>query len=482
MADAQAAHPTLDVVEADSEAEQRLLENLADWCDRYTPLVALDSVDGLFLDIAGCAHLFAGELSLMKDARERLFRQGFLVRAGLASTPGAAWAAARFMPGMPAIDEGREAEALKGLPIGALRLQAQERQGLESVGLRTIGAVMSAPRAPLARRFGKAVLLRLDQALGGVEEPISPRLPAPPLSVERHLPEPIGSTDAIEDLAGGLAERLKPDLERRGEGAKAMELALFRVDGVVFRVKLALSQPLRDPKRLRLLFRERLAALEARLDAGFGFDLLRLSVIAAAPMPTEQKGFDGTARHDGEEIAALADRLRARLGVSVLWQPAPVASHLPERAARLVSYGEAPTAKTPTAKTEESLLRDMQRHPARPIFLFSPPEHVEAVAEVPDGPPFQFRWRRVLHRVARSEGPERIAPEWWMEDKTAPRPAERQKEAEEALPASIWIGPDTRDYFRVEDTEGRRYWLFRQGLFEHANLPQPRWFLHGLFA
>ena len=177
IADARAMYPSLEVVEADPEADRRLIEALADWCDRYTPLVALDGTDGLFLDITGCAHLFGGERALLDDIAARFFHQGFAVRAGLASTPGAAWAAARFAPGGSILGQGEEESFMARLPLAALRLEAATRASLESVGLRHggLGRRRTARAACPPLRHDAAV--RLDQALGRVEEAISPRLP-----------------------------------------------------------------------------------------------------------------------------------------------------------------------------------------------------------------------------------------------------------------------------------------------------------------
>jgi protein ImuB len=447
IADACAMHPGIEIVEADPAADRRLLESLADWCDRYTPLVALDGEDGLFLDITGCAHLFGGEKPMLDELLVRFFHQGFDLRAGLASTAGAAWAAARFFASR-VVETGEEEALLASLPLAALRIDASVRAGLESVGLRTAGAVMDAPRAPLARRFGRLLMLRLDQALGRVEEAISPRLPAPSLSVERRLAEPVVTTEAIERLVGLLAATLRSDLERRGDGARALQLALFRVDGAVSRIAVGTARPLRDPDRIGLLFHEKLAALEDRIDAGFGFDLIRLSVLSLARFEAEQADFSGEDVSEEERLVLFADRIRARLGDHAVLKVLPVESHLPERAAAAVPFvGRAATYEyAPT--------------PDRPIRLFSSPEPIEAVAaEVPEGAPASFRWRRVFHRIAASEGPERIAPEWWRGDG----------------------GEETRDYFRVEDEEGRRFWLYRQGLYGDA--PQGlRWFMHGIFA
>ena len=358
IADARAMHPAIEVLEAEPEADRKVLEGLADWCDRYTPLVALDPPDGLYLDITGCAHLFGGEKPMLDDLLMRLFEQGFDVRAGLASTPGAAWAAARFgaasaIPGevgtgssagiapKEIIAAGEEETLLAPLPLAALRLDAAVIHSLESVGLRTAGAILSAPRAPLVRRFGRGLLMRLDQAVGRLEEAISPRLPVPPLSVERALAEPIVLSEEIESLVGLLAGTLKTDLERRGEGARRLQLALFRVDAAVCRIEIGTSRPLREPRLIKRLFHERLAVLGSEIDAGFGFELVRLSALAVAPFAIEQTDLSGRANDDGEALALFADRVRARLGREALSVPAAVASHLPERAVRLAPFAEA---------------------------------------------------------------------------------------------------------------------------------------------
>lgn len=471
VADARAMHPGLEVIEEEPPALHRLLEDIADWCDRYTPLVALDGADGLLLDIAGCAHLFGGEWPMAEDALGRLGRQGFAVHAAIASTPGAAWAAVRFPP-LPApycaaLMPGMEEDALSPLPLRALRLEETVRSGLESVGLRTVGDVLKAPRAPLARRFGRGLLQRLDQALGREDEAISPRLTPAAISAERHLAEPVLETEAVEALAEELAGTIRGDLERRGEGARLLELALFRVDGRVFRLALRLTRPVRSPSLVRRILRERLAAEAERIDAGFGFDLLRLSVRAAAPFAAAQEDLlgGGDAEDEGS-FALFADRLGARLGREALVRAVPVASHVPELAAGLKPLGGREATFPPFGSPPRA---------PRPIRLFAPPERIEVTAEVPDGPPLQFRWRRVLYRVTASEGPERIAPEWWR-DETGPIALELEDAGEDGAMAA------TRDYFRVEDAQGRRFWLFRQGIYGTGRAGSPDWFLQGLFA
>lgn len=456
LADARAMHPALDVVEADPDADRQLIGGLADWCDRYTPLVALDGEDGLLLDITGCVNLFGGEKSLLADLLSRLFHQGFDVRAALAATPGMAWAAARFCrESAPRIvAPGQEARALFALPLAALRLEHDTVTRLESVGLRTVGAIMTTARAPLARRFGKKLLTRLDQTLGRLSEPISPRLPVAELSVERRLAEPVLLAEDIERLTTVLCTTLKAQLEQREEGARALELALFRLDGAVNRIAIGTSRPVREPELIRRLFSERLAAVGDSLDAGYGYELVRLSVLASAPFDARQADLAGDDRNGRESLSRLIDRIHARLGNAAVLKPVSVDSHIPERAVRHEPFGE----EEPPAPVDESAESAPTFVPSRPLRLFRCPEPVEAMAEVPEGPPVMFRWRRALHRVTAAEGPERLAPEWWRAD-----------------------DGHTRDYYRIEDQAGRRYWLYRQGFYSGAS-DGPRWFMHGIFA
>lgn len=454
LADARAMHPGLEALLHDEAADARLLGGLADWCDRFTPLVAFDGGDGLFLDVTGCAHLFGGEKAMLADALARLMHLGFAVRGALAATAGAAHAAARFADGA-VVATGGEAEALAPMPLVALRLDPAARAGLESVGLKTAGALFSAPRAPLARRFGPDALACLDRALGRLDEPLSPRRPLPLVSAERRLAEPVSQSEDVERLVFMLARSFAGELERRGEGARLIELTLFRLDGAVSRLVVGASRPLRDPTATKRLFRERLAALGDDLDAGFGFDMARLSVLEAGAFDARQERLDDeTGEAPREALTLLVDRIRARLGPEALLAPAFHDSALPERAARLTPFDDVPSPP-PAAATDDSVAPESAT--VRPLRLFSPAEPVEATAEVPDGPPVRFRWRRALYSVARAEGPERLAPEWWRGDTGR-----------------------IRDYYRVEDEAGRRWWLARDGLYGEATAP--RWYLHGAFA
>ena len=452
LADARAMIPALEAIEEDGVADRTLLEDLADWSERYTPLVALDPADGLMLDITGAAHLFGGEEALLADLVARLDAQGFLARAAIADTPGAASAAARFSAA--SVVPAGEAEAiLRPLPLAALRLDNETVAAMDRVGLKRIGQIVGAPRGPLAARFGLTLIRRLDQALGQEEESISPRRPVPALIAERRFAEPIAREEDVSAALVSLAATLAQSLEARGEGARALELSLFRVDGHVARTAIGTSRPVRAPKLVLDLFREKFSGLGEEFDAGFGFDMIRLAVNATAPSDPAQ--IDLTGETFGEaDLGQLIDRIGARLGEGHVGRILPRDSHVPERAAAFVAPEE--VGFTPRGAPSDPSF-DPSGPIDRPLRLFARPEPVEAVAEVPDGPPVRFRWRRAIYRIARAEGPERIAAEWWRDDDL------------------------TRDYFRVEDFDGHRFWLFREGLYGRETTA-PRWYLHGLFA
>lgn len=449
LAEARAMHPDLTVLAQDAAADARLLDGIADGCQRYTPLIAADPPDGILLDIGGCAHLFGGEAGLAADLASRLNALGFAHRIAIAGTIGAAWAAARF--GTAMLHASGEERKLAPLPLAALRLDAETVAGLARVGLKRIGDIIDLPRAPLAARFGTALLRQLDRALGREHEPLTPRLPVAPYVAEQRFAEPIAREEDVLAVLERLASRLKSALERKGDGARHLELALFRTDGAVARIAAGTSRPIRNPQDIRALFAERLAGLADPLDPGFGFDLVRLCVLTTEPSPPEQIGFGGN--DDAAELDRLVDRLSARLGRRRVTRLVAQDSHIPELAASTVPAQAAPDDPDWDAFRA---FRDAADLSARPLRLLAKPEPIEALAMVPDGPPLRFRWRRALHEVVTAEGPERIEGAWWSE------------------------GGPARDYFRVEDKAGLRFWLFRHGLYRDTKTPL--WFLHGTFA
>jgi protein ImuB len=448
LADARARVPELAVVDQDSAADQAWLERLADGCLRYTPQVAIDAPDGLTLDISGCAHLFGGEAALADALVERLGRLGMSARHAIAATPDAARALARFQTA-PGQDE---AAAVRRLPVAALQLDTERTTALIRAGLKTIGEVARRPMAGIAARFGSDAVQALHRLTGDSDSPIDPHRITPAILVERRFPEPIAQADyalrIVEELAGEAADVLA----RRDQGGRRFEALFFRSDGLVQRLRVETGMATRDPPAVMRLFRERIAALSDPIDPGFGYDLIRLAVPGTEALAATQLKLEGGTVAEAE-IAALVDRLSTRLGKGRIRRFRPVDSHIPEQAQLLfpaIEGGEA--VAWPMPETGEP--------PSRPLHLFDPPHAIEAIAEVPDGPPLRFRWRRSLHDITRYEGPERIASEWW-----------RRRDGRGL----------TRDYYRVEDRGGRRFWIFRHGLYE-GERAAPGWYLHGLFA
>lgn len=448
LADARAVCPELGVAEADPPGEAETLRHLLDWSRRFTPLAALDAPDGLLLDITGAAHLQGGEDGLIEAAESGLGALGFAAAAAVADTPEAAWALARFGTIRRAAPGGIAALA-DALPLAALRLDGATLDALAQAGLRRIGDVLIRPRAPIAARFGQALFQRLDGLLGLHHSAITPSFPVPSFVAERRFASAVARIEGVEATILALARRLCEQLAGAGQGARRVEALFFRVDGAVKSIRVGTSRPTRDAASLTRLFREKLARLgEDGLDTGYGFDLIRLGAEIAEPLAAAQDDLDAQAARQAEvDLAALVDRLGARLGPTRVLRLHDTNRHTPEEAAAAVP------ALQESAETETFDEIGLER----PLRLFDRPEPIDTVASVPDGPPAQFRWRRTLHEIAAIEGPERIAAPWW-----------------------ISAGP-TRDYFHAEDGDGRRFWIFREGLYGAAET-RPRWFLHGLFG
>ena len=459
--DARALLPSLTTQPLQPDADARALHGLAEWCQRYTPWTSTDGETSLWLDITGAAHLLGGEDNLLADLANRLTHLGFENRLGLADTPGTAWAVARFATagksGLYNVPAGDMERALQDLPIQALRLEDNCLHLLKRFGFKTIGELCKLPRSALKGRFpsediGQAVLRRLDQALGRTSEPLTPLMPPPVYVMRRGCPEPISETDsfrfALEDLLQRLCERLEGD----GKGAKALTFSAYRADGGVSRIAIATARASCDAAHLAYLFGDKLETI----DPGFGVDVLTLAANVVEALDAKQLRLSGPQqgnRNDGA-LERLVDRLSNRLGTENVQHIAACESHIPERAERRVRALQAGYRQNPQTAHEK---------PIRPFRLLTRPEAIQVMAEVPEGPPMRFTWRRVTYRVLHAEGPERIAAEWWHRG-----PAARAR---------------TRDYYRVEDSEGRRFWLFREGLYSDAESDRlPSWHMHGLFA
>ena len=478
LATARAICRSLQVIDLDEAADCAMLESIADWCDRFTPLAALSSSDGLMLDITGCAHLFGGETALMQMVCRGLTAQGFKVSAAIAATAICARTMCRATHGR-VVPAGTEADAVKPLSVGALGADEAITRGLRRAGLKTIGDVAARDRHEIAARFGAGFIAILEQALGEADTPISPRKPVPDYVVEKRFAEPVATHDVIAATLQSLAHTLMVALEKGGKGARRLDASFFRTDGIVRTISVAAGHPVTKADMIERLFRERLDAIADPMDPGFGFDLIRLGAGHTVPVTATQRGFDSTA-DDAADVAQLIDKLAARLGARCILRYLPEDTHIPEHAARAVPAQQHLTPHQWPARIPGE-------PPLRPIRVFARPERIEVMADFPHGPPAGFRWRKGFHRLSRVEGPERIAMEWWRPRgaKLAPEPdddfSRHSPPQGDIAVAAIDDSLMTRDYFRAEDTEGLRYWIYREGVHQREVMTF-RWFLHGLFA
>ncbi len=447
LADARAMVPELAVIRANAAADLKRLETIADWCERYTPLVALDPPHALFLDVTGATHLFGGERALLEHIACAIAAQGFCVSVALAGTAQAARALAQYRPNTIA-QAGCDAQAVAPLPTDALNTNASTIHALKRAGLKTIGQVAARQPQELTARFGKGFSALLACTLGRNGGPITPRTPLAEMMAEKRFAEPIVTEAVIAETVLVLSESLVRSLEKRGQGARVLDALFFRADGQRRRLTIETGQAIRDPQVIVRLFREKMAALRDPLDPGFGFDLIRLCAVVTQDMDARTSSFD--TKTFESDVAFLIDTLSARFGAQRVQRFQPQDTHIPEGAAIAVPAQQGQRANVPWARVGEAA-------PRRPLRLFAKAEPVEVLAGSPYGAPLRFRWRRALHVVTHAEGPERIAMEWWREQ-----------------------GP-TRDYFRVEDDGGRRFWLYREEMCVEEPAHR-RWFVHGRFA
>jgi len=467
QADARAMIPYLIGQPAEPAADARALTALAPWAERWSPPVSGDSsgegVEGLFLDVTGAAHLFGGEAALLRQIRDRLVEAGMPARVALGPTPGAAWALARWggeEEGQPPIaTEDDVRDQLAPLPVEALRIQDRTLTQARRFGLKRIGDLYPMPRAGLARRFrndgGVDLVQRLDQALGHAGEALVPLRPPPRYRAWETWMEPVNDLEGVAARLPGLAGGLAAPLERHGQGAPGRNLTGLRPDGRTTALSVRMGRPGRDVGVWLRLFRE--AGL-GRLELGFGLDALMLTADLVEPMAALQAALESEAEvKQSESLAALIDRLTARLGEDRVLTPEAGDSWIPERADRL------------RPALGRRVVADPGADGRRPVLLLDPPEPIhDPLFDLPDGAPARFTWRRAPRRVVRAEEPERLAPEWWR--------AARAR---------------TRDYYCLEDAEGGRYWVFREGLYgrdytgDPAQADQeraPSWWMHGVLA
>ncbi|MBX7459708.1 DUF6504 family protein [Qipengyuania huizhouensis] len=451
LADARMLAPQLLAVPSDHEGNQRGLEKLAAAAQRWGPWSMVDGGDAVLLDASGSAHLFGGEAAMLAGIEARFASQGYHCRAASAPNGGAAWALSHY--GMHRAVVNLEADlpaVLAPLPVASLRLNADTGLLLVRLGLKTIGELMAVPRDSLARRFRNRrsaeanPLTRLDQMLGRAHEPLVPLVERLSFAAERRLAEPVLHLDLLKRVVGDLAIDLARRLENDKQGARRLVLRLWRVDGDHTSRTLELASPSRNPGHIMRLFEERLEGI----DAGFGIDQARLIATWAEPLGCVQDTLD-TPDKPGTSLPVLVDRLVTRLGRDRVTRLRPCKSHWPE-----LSQQAAPPDRVPP------LVQCDPGFSQRPLKLLARPEPIAVIYATPEGLPRRFRWRGGLYVIAKAEGPERIAPEWWRQRANA----------------------RLRDYYRIEDETGRRYWIYRYGLIEDGRGGPPDWYMHGFFA
>ncbi|WP_394728325.1 Y-family DNA polymerase [Altererythrobacter sp. GH1-8] len=452
LADARTLCPQIQVRPADPAGDLAFLEKIALWARRWGPWSALDPPDGVLVDVSAVSHLFGGEQRLLADVRARFAARDLTARAAIAPTAGAAWALAHYGGDRTILgSEENPADRLAGLPVESLRLDTDVLTVLRRLGLKQLGDLTGVNRDALQRRFrnrkspAASPLLRMDQLLGHLPEPLLPVIPQDMPLVQRRLMEPIRHRDLLDQVLADLAGDMIRVLEGRGQGARRLELGLWRVDGEVLVRSLELAAATRDAGHICRLFASRLDDVEA----GFGIETVRLRVSWSEPLALEQSDIEASAEAHGTSLAACIDRLTVRLGQRAVSRPVPFASHLPERAQRWQS----PLEAEPVSQGELAF------H-ARPLKLLDRAEKIAVLYASPDGYPRSFRWRGNVREVVRVEGPERVAPEWWRQRSTT----------------------RLRDYYRIEDAEGQRYWIYRHGLATDGRGGMPDWYLQGLYG
>jgi protein ImuB len=441
VADARAIFPSLKVMEDDPNLSFRLLKAIAEWCIRYTDIVAIDPPDGIIMNVTGCAHLWGGELSYIKDINTRIKNKGYQVRATMADTIGAAWAIAHYGDKNPIIESGNQKEALLSLPPSSLRFDSIIVERLHKLGLHQVKSFIDIPRSVLKRRFGKEFILKLEQVLGNEEEQILPVLPVEPWRERLPCFEPIITAVGIEIALQRLLDSICIRLQKEGMGIRKVLFKGFRTDGKSVQIEVGTYRATNNSLRLYKLFEHKISTIEP----ASGIELFMIEALKTEKVSSfQEKLWDTTTGLEDPELTVLLDKFSNRFGNSPIRRFLPAEHYLPEK-----SFKESISLNEPATTTWK-----IER--PRPVQLLTPPEHIEVTAPIPDYPPMNFRWKGKLHIIKKSDGPERIEQEWWIQD-----------------------GPH-RDYYAVEDDEGRRYWVFRSG---HYNVDKiPVWYLHGFFA
>ncbi len=443
LADARALLPSLEAVDDKPGLTQKLLKRIAEWCIRFTPVVAVDLPDGLLFDSSGCSHLWGGDAAYLSDIRAKLQSKGYSTTIAMADTMGVAWAVARFSTAknpIAVVESGRHMDALFSLPPESLRIEDEVADKLHRLGLKQIRQFINMPRASLRKRFGPHLLLRIDMALGQAIETLEPVIPVAVYQERLPCLEPIATATGIEIALKKLLESLCLSLRKDQQGLRTAIFTCYRIDGKVEQVSIGTHRPTHYVKHIFKLFELKLPSIEP--DLGIELFVLTAPVVEEHLSQQESMWEDSQGAHD-PRIPELIDRIAGKAGTDVIHRYLPDEHYWPERSfRRATSLNEVASSPWPAGKL-------------RPLHVLKQPERIDVTAPIPDYPPMVFIYKSKVHHIKRADGPERIEQEWWLQQ------------------------GQHRDYYRVEDEEGNRYWLFRLG---HYHDKTYQWFIHGFFA
>ena len=441
LADARAIIPELEVQDDKPDLAEKLLKRLAEWCIRFTPIASVDQLDGLILDATGCAHLWGGERFYLLEIIKKLKERGYNVRVAIADTIGVAWGAARFAESPLVITRDQQLEVLLRLPPEALRLESDVVERLHKLGLHQVKQFIAMPRSSLRRRFGQHFITRLDMALGQEIEIIHPVVPPEPYQERLPCLEPIVTATGIEIAITQLLETMCLRLQHEQKGLRSAAFKCYRVDGKVVQITISTNRPSHSVKHLFKLFEIKLPTIEPAL----GIELFVLEAPKVEEhLPVQEKMWNGSGGLEDIRLSELVDRLAGKFGMQTIRRYLPEEHYWPERSIK------------PTTSLQEKPTTTWRTDRLRPLQLLQAPELIEVTAPIPDYPPLLFRYKNKVHQIIKADGPERIEQEWWIQN------------------------GQHRDYYRVEDEDGHRYWLFRLGHYDDEKTYQ--WFLHGFFA
>jgi protein ImuB len=451
VADARALVPEIEVRDDKPDLISKLLRRLAEWCIRFTPIVAIDLPDGLLLDVTGCSHLWGGDEAYLNDIIKKLSARGYDVRACIADTAGLAWGMVRYGGGRDIapgtshlahfiVTRENHFEALMSLPPEGLRLEMETSQRLHKLGLHQASQFIRMPRNALRKRFGPDILLQIDKATGQEIEPVVPVTPIEPYTERLPCMEPIVTAPGIEIALKELLNTLCLRLQQEQKGLRQAVFKGYRVDGKTVQISIGTNRPTHHVKHLFKLFELKLPTLEPAL----GIELFVLEAPKVDDhFSKQEKMWEGVGGLGDERLSELIDRLASKVGIDSIHRYLPDEHYWPERSIRM------------TSSLVEKPATDWRSDKLRPLHMLVKPEPIDVTAPIPDYPPMLFRHKGQLHQVVKADGPERIEQEWWLQQ------------------------GQHRDYYRVEDEKGNRYWLFRLG---HYHDKTYQWFLHGYFA